>query len=435
MKRWLSLTITLVMLLSMLIACGTETPTAVPADSGATTDNPTAETGTTDNTEEPAETAAGSETVKIVSSLPRTGSSKGQTDTIVNAIRMRFEEADYQACNGAVTIEYEDLDDATAAKGSWDEAKEAENATQAANDDEVLVYIGPFNSGAAKISIPILNEAGLAMISPSNTNVGLTKPFNPGEPDVYYPSGKRNYARVIPADDFQGAAGANWAAELGVETVYVLDDNELYGKGLADVFVQQAEANGITVLDRDSIDPKASDYQSLMNKIKAENPDLIYFGGITQSNAGQLVKDMRAVGMSNDQVKFMGPDGIFEQAFIEAAGADNAEGTYITFGGVPPAQLTGKGAEWYTNYKAKFGSEPEAYAAYGYEAASVALDAINRSCDSLTRESVVDALFSTQNFEGVLGTWSFDERGDTSLTELSGQQVVNGEFQYVQNIK
>ena len=347
---------------------------------------------------------------------------------------MRLEADNSTICGGKVQVKYEDLDDATAAKGAWDEAKEAENANAAAANKDVLVYLGTFNSGAAKIAIPILNQAGLVMISPANTNVGLTKPFKPGEPDVYYPTGKRNYTRVIPADDFQGAAGANWAKELGVKSVYILDDTELYGKGLADVFEKTAAANGIEVKGRDGIDPKASDYKALMTKIKDTKPEMIYFGGITQSNAGQLVKDMRSL-MTADEVKFMGPDGIFEEAFIEAAGADNAEGTYITFGGVPPAKLQGKGGEWYAAYKAKFNAEPEAYAVYGYEAANVAFAALNKSCDNLTRENVLKNVFATKDFAGVLGTWSFDERGDTTLTELSGQIVKDGKFEFVGLIK
>ncbi|HYF65160.1 MAG TPA: branched-chain amino acid ABC transporter substrate-binding protein [Herpetosiphonaceae bacterium] len=431
MKRILSFALTLVMVMSILAACGTSTPTAVPtAAGGAATTAP----APGDPTTAPSTGGAMPASIKIVSSLPRTGSSKGQTDTIVNAIKMRLEEDNNTICDGKVQVKYEDLDDATAAKGAWDEAKEAENANAAAADKDVLVYIGTFNSGAAKISIPILNQAGVVMISPANTAVGLTKPFEPGEPDVYYPTGKRNYTRVIPADDFQGAAGANWAKELGIKTVYVLDDTELYGKGLADVFEKTATANGITVLGRDGIDPKASDYKALMTKIKDTNPELIYFGGITQSNAGQLVKDMRAV-MPADQVKFMGPDGIFEAAFIEAAGAENAEGAYITFGGVPPSKLEGKGAEWYNAYKAKFNSEPEAYAVYGYEAVNVALSALNKSCDNLTRENVLTNVFATKDFTGVLGTWSFDANGDTTLSELSGQQIKGGKFEYVGLIK
>jgi branched-chain amino acid transport system substrate-binding protein len=276
------------------------------------------------------------------------------------------------------------------------------------------------------------------MISPANTYPGLTKPGKgeAGEPDKYYPAKVRNYTRVVPADDLQGAVGANWAKALGAKKVYILDDQQLYGKGIADVFNATAKKNGLEVLGQEGIDGKAADYRAVMNKIKGLSPDLIYYGGITQNNAGQLVKDMRAVGMTADKVKFMGPDGIFETAFIDAAGKDAAEGVYVTFGGVPPAQLSGDGKTWYDNYKKKFNAEPEAYAAYGYEAAKVLIAAINKACATPTdRKAIRDAVFATKDYKGVLGTWSFDENGDTTLTDMSGSQVKAGKFEIVSTLK
>ncbi|HZT06881.1 MAG TPA: branched-chain amino acid ABC transporter substrate-binding protein [Chloroflexota bacterium] len=373
---------------------------------------------------QPSAAPSGGATVKIVSSLPRTGSSKGQTDTIVNGIKMALSEANNKA--GSFTIQYDDLDDATAAKGSWDAGKEADNANKAVSDPQVIAYIGTFNSGAAAISIPILCKAGLAMISPANTAVGLTKPGKgqPDEPDKYYPGCPRNYMRVVPADDLQGSAAANWAKSLGVKNAYVLDDQELYGHGLSTIFVDTARKIGLTIVGGpEGIDPKASDYRALAQKIRAANPDLVYFGGITQNNAGKLLQDLKA---AMPDVKFMGPDGIYEKAFIDAAGPA-AEGAYITFGGVPPSKLTGKGADWYKRYKDQYKAEPEAYAAYGYEAAKVVLDAIARA-GKADRAAVRDAMIHTKDFDGVLGKWSFDANGDTTLSTLSGRQVKNGAF-------
>jgi branched-chain amino acid transport system substrate-binding protein len=412
-----------------------EAPTAAPAAEAPTAapaaEAPTAAPAAEAPTAAPAAGGSGDKIV-IISSLPRTGSSKGQTDTVVNAIKQRLDEAKMQACGGQFSIEYRDLDDATAAKGQWDEATEASNANKAAADPDVMVYIGTFNSGAAKISIPILNAVDLVMISPANTYPGLTKPGKgePGEPDKYYPTGKRNYARVVPADDLQGAAAANWAKEMGVKSVFVLDDTQLYGKGIADVFDAKAKEIGLEVLGREGIDGKAADYRALAAKVVDLNPDLVYFGGITQQNAGQLWKDIRGEGYKG---KMMGPDGISESAFIEAAG-DAADGTYTTFGGVPPDKLEGKAGEWYKAYKAKYNSEPEPYAIYGYESANVALAAIDKVC-AKDRAKIRDAVFATKDFQGILGTWSFDANGDTSLTTMSGSQVKGGKFEFVQAIK
>lgn len=374
-------------------------------------------------------------TVKIVSSLPMTGSSLGQSQTIVNGIKQAIDEVNGKACEGKITIQFEQYDDATAAAGKWEPGQVTANANKAVADGNVVAMIGHFNSGAAKLSIPILNPANLVMVSPANTYPGLTKPGKgeTGEPDKYYPNKKRNYARVVPADDLQGSAGANWANALGVKKVFILDDQELYGKGLADIFEIKAKELGITVVGREGIDAKATDYKALMTKIKDLQPDLIYFGGITQNNGGQLVKDMRNVGMTAETVKFMGPDGIYEKAFIDAAGKD-AEGVYATFGGVPANQLKGTGETWYTNYKKKYNIEPEAYAAYGYESAKVVVDAINKVCKN-DRAAIRDAVLGTKDFNGVLGTWSFDTNGDTTLTTLSGNVVKDGKWEFVEVLK
>src|SRR5581483_108912 len=278
-----------VALLFSLAACSAQSGSG----SGSTASKP-ATSGSAPATAPAASSGGSSGTVKIVSSLPMTGSSLGQTQTIVNAIKMAVDEHNGKA--GNLTVVYEALDDATPAKGAWDEGKEAENANRAVNDPDVVAYIGTFNSGAAKVAIPILNRADLQMVSPANTYPGLTKPGKgeANEPNVYYPNGKRNYARVVPADDLQGAVGAKWAKDLGAKRVYVLDDTELYGHGLATVFHAEAKRRGLEVFPADkpdSIDPKASDYRSLALRIRQTNPDLVYFGGITQNNAGKLWQD------------------------------------------------------------------------------------------------------------------------------------------------
>lgn len=366
--------------------------------------------------------------IKIVSSLPRTGSAKQQSDTIVNGIQMALEEVGHRV--GDFEIVYEDLDDATAAAGQWTPDAETNNARKAAYDPNVMAYIGTYNSGAAKISIPILNYAGILMISPANTAVGLTKPGlgDPGEPYFYRPTGKKNYTRVVPTDDLQGSYAAEWARDMGVKSVYILDDNQVYGKGVAKMFRQRCKELGIRVLGHDSIDERSLEFRSKMTNIKALDPDLIYFGGTTQTRGGQICKDMVAAGL---RCKMMAPDGCMEEAFIAAAGPENAnDRVYVTFGGLPPAQLTGEGKEFVDRYKEKYGSVPEAYAVYGYEAAKVALAAI-RKAGKKDREAIVEAAFAIPEYTGALGSWSFDENGDTTARKLSGNIVRDGKFDFV----
>lgn len=446
MKQRMGLFLLVALLSGILAACGNTAPTgggtaatsapaaATTAPAGEATKAPEA----TKAAEAPAATTApapsggSGDVIRIVSSLPRQGASKGQTDAVVNAIKMRLEEDNNQACGGKFKIDFQDLDDATAAAGKWDAATETANANKAVSDADVMVYIGTFNSGAAKLSMPILNQANLVMVSPANTYTGLTKPGKgePGEPEKYYPSGKKNYTRVVTADDVQGAAAADWAKALGVTKVYILHDQEVYGKGVADVFQARSKEIGLEVLGYDGIDGKAQNYTSLMTKIASLSPDLVYFGGIVDNNGGQLVKDMRAAGMAPDKVKFMGPDGIQTDSMITAAGADTAEGMMATIAGLPTDKLGEKGKNFNANYEKKFGMKAESYGIYGYEAANVALAAINAACVK-DRAAIRDAVFAIKDFDGVLGKWSFDENGDTTLADIQGYEVKGGKWEVV----
>lgn len=364
--------------------------------------------------------------VKIVSDLPLQGSSRAQTESMVKAIKMKLEEVGYKA--GTVPIEYVSKDDSTAQAGKWDEARCTQNMTEAVSDAEVVVVIGPFNSGCAQVQIKIANQGGLAMVSPANTAVGLTKSGgDPGEPDKYYPTKVRNYVRIALADDLQGKAAALWSRELGKKKAFVLHDKETYGKGIADQFQSAAEKAGVSVVGFEGIDPQATNYRGLVPKIQQKHADLVYFGGITQNNAGQLVKDIKSAMPS---VVFMGPDGIYEDAYTEAGGK-SAEGTLATFGGLPPEKLTGAGAAFIKTYTAKNGA-PQAYTAYAYDAAGIAVEAFKRCADGdgVTRKCVVEQLFATKDYAGALGSFSITETGDTTLTVLSGLEVRGGAWKF-----
>ena len=367
--------------------------------------------------------------IKIVSSLPRTGSANAQTTSMVNGIKMAITEVG--GAIGGRKIVYEDWDDASPQRGNWDPAVEAQNADKAIADQSVVAYIGTYNSGAAKISMPKLNSAGIVMVSPANTAPNLTKAGfgESNEPAVYRPSGKVNYFRVVPTDDVQGAVAADYAKELGAKKVFVLNDREVYGKGVAGVFEKRAKEIGLEVVGTDGLDSKASNYKSLVTKIKQAGADLVYFVGTTQTNDGQLAKDLVSGGL---KAKLIVPDGCYEKAFIEAAGAKALEGrAFITFGGVDPKLLTGKGKDFYESYKKTYGGEPEGYAVYGYEAAKVVIAAMQRihaAGRAITREAVLAEVGATKDFAGALGTWSFDANGDTTNRTMSVNTVKDGDF-------
>ena len=403
-------------------------PVASPAAGGALTPENLGMAGIPHSTD----TSKG--TINLYSSWPMTGASEQIGGDSVAGVEFALEVFGNAA--GGFAINYQALDDGIAANnGAWDAARETENATRVVNDPDAMAYLATYNSGAAEASIPITNQAGLAMISPANTATRLTKdnPANPeGYPDVLYPTGKRNYMRVVPADDIQGSASANWAYNtLGVQSVYVLHDNQTYGLGVATVFQETFQGLGGEILGFEAYNPEAPDYQALMTKIANAGPAMVYLGAIVNLNASKLLQDMRAV-MPADEVAFMGPDGLINQAFVDAAG-DAAEGAYITFAGLPANALEGAGQAWYEQIRERIGHDPDAYAAYSFEIAVVTLQAIDQ-VQAKDRAQILDAMFGTSEFRGLTGTWSFTETGDTNATTVSVNIVQEAQITFQEEI-
>jgi branched-chain amino acid transport system substrate-binding protein len=275
----------------------------------------------------------------------------------------------------------------------------------------------------------------VAMVSPANTYPGLTEGgpgTESGEPDVYYPTGERNYARVVWNDQFQGAANALYAKELGLKKIFVLNDSETYGQGIANLFVQYAKRQGIQILGNQKWDKKASSYESIASRIKASGADAVFLGGIVCNNGGKLIKDLRAGLGAN--VTILGPDGWTPiSATIEGAGAA-ANSMYISQPGIPTDQLTGAGKEFVDAFKAETGKTTvDPYTAYAAQAAVVLLDAIDRAGTD-ERARVAEELFQTEVQNGILGDFQIDDNGDTTLGTVTFFQVKNGEATFVKTI-
>ncbi len=338
----------------------------------------------------------GGKTVVVSSDLPLQGAAKDASDSTNNAIKLYLEQIGNKA--GDYTIEFKTYDNSTAAKGSWDDATCAKNAQDHVAATAEVAVMGTFNSGCAKIEVPVLNQdpsGPMLMVSHANTNPGLTKTWDPGEPQKYYPTGTRNYARVITTDDYQGAAAAQYALDkLGVKKVYILNDNQTYGQGVGKAFEDKAKALGIEVIANEPWDAKQPNYTSLFNKIKAAGPDMVYLAGIYDNNGGQLVKDKVAVLGDNETVTLMGPDGF--TGYPELQKLPEGQGMYLSFAGLSTDQLRAQGggaAKLLDDYKAKYGADPaSSYALYGVAAMQVIIAAIEKSDGS--RKSINDAVFS-----------------------------------------
>jgi branched-chain amino acid transport system substrate-binding protein len=362
----------------------------------------------------------------IASDLPLEGSGRAQTIQMTKAIAYILKQHKWKA--GKYTLAYQSCDDATAQAGKWDSGKASANATAYANDSSTVGVIGTFNSGAAEIEVPILNRAPggpVAMISPANTYVGLTHSgpgTAAGEPGKYFPTGKRNYIRIVAADDFQGAADALLAKSLGVKKVFILNDKEAYGLGVATNFKNAAQKLGIKVVGFTAWDGKASSYEALAVKIKAAGAQGVFLGGLICENGGKLIKDIHS-GAPSAQI--MAPDGFTPvSADVQQAGAA-AEKMTVSVAGLPNEQLKGAGTKFVNGFKKATGQSPDPYAVYAAQAAEIMVQAIAKS--NGTRSSITANLFKTKIKNGILGTFTINANGDTSSNPVTVYRVKGGQ--------
>jgi branched-chain amino acid transport system substrate-binding protein len=381
-------------------------------------------------------------TLTIYSSLPLQGTSKEQSEAVIAGERLALKQVDSKV--GKYTIKYVSLDDSTAQNpGTADEAQTASNARKAVQDESTIFYLGEFNSGGTKVSLPILNKAGIPQISPSNTYVGLTtdKPGSePGEPDKYYPAQTRTYARVVPADDIQGAALVTTMVEDGCKSLHIFNDKTTYGAGLARNIELAAEDQGLTVEGNDGTDRNAPNYRSLAAKIQA---DCFVGSGVTGENYVQVFKDVAA---ACPDCKLYGPDGVAEAAFSDPAEggipADVGARTKVTVATLSPEEFEKQGiqeaATFFDGFKEAYNvDQPDPYAIYGYETMKLALDTLKAVGDKANdREAVRKQLLeNTKGRKSVLGTYDIDENGDTTLTDYGLYEIKGGQLEFVKAVK
>jgi branched-chain amino acid transport system substrate-binding protein len=378
-----------------------------------------------------------SKTLNIYSSLPLQGASRAQTEALNNGAKLALQQKGNKA--GNFNVKFTTLDDSTAQAGAWTPEATQANARKVAQDKDAAVYIGEFNSGASAVSIPILNEAGVPQISPANTAVGLTSNeagAAPGEPEKYYPAQTRTYARIVPKDTIQGAALATLMKQDGCTKVEMTNDKEVYGAGLAKNIELAAKAQGLNIIANDAIDKNAPNYRSLAQKAKSAGADCFVFSGITANGAVQQYKDFAAALPS---AKLYGPDGVAESGFVNpkqgGIPTDVGKKVKVTVATLDPGSYPPEGQQFFDEFTKKYGvKNPDPYAIYGYEAMNLALDAIQRS-QTGTKEDILKAIFATKDRQSVLGTYSIDQNGDTTLTDYGVYSVDNGNLKFDQTIK
>ena len=375
--------------------------------------------------------ASGGTPIKIGIEFPLSGGAASHGIPSDNGAKLAIQEANKAGVPGGFTFVADDLDDAV--QGTHDPAQGAQNTKTFISDSAVLAMIGPFNSNVAKAEIPLTNDAGLAQISPAATNPGLTKGPDAKKglthPDVIA------FFRVCTTDDKQGAAGATFAKELGKKKAFVVDDNETYGKGLADVFEEQFKAGGGTVLGHEHLNKGQGDFKALLTKIKSQGPDLVFYGGTSVTGGALLRKQMGDVGMSG--VTFFGGDGISDDNFLTTAGS-SANGSYYTLA-APELSKLPSAANFIKAYAANFKDPIGPYSANSYTAAKIEIAAIEAAIKANgnkvpDRAAVLKNVAATHGFASPIGTVGFDANGDTTAPILSLYKIENGKAVFVKQV-
>jgi branched-chain amino acid transport system substrate-binding protein len=375
----------------------------------------------------------GTRTVVIYSSFPLQGASRPQAVAMNNGAKLALSQAGGHA--GSFAVEFKPLDDSVAQTGNWDPGQTSADARKAISDNRAVAYLGEYNSGATAVSLPLTNEAGLAQITVSSS-VGLTQDgpgTAPGEPDKYYPGGTRTLVRVAATDNVQGQVLAQLPVQDGCRNAAVVDDQEVFGKGLSDVVVAAAKRSGLRIVTTQGIDKQAANYRSLAAGLAARGTACFIFTGCTANGAVQLFKD---VAHALPSARLYGSDCVLTEDFYDSGHGGLPEAVarrvHITAQVLPPEQYGPKGRKVFADYSKAYGvAHPDTYAIYGYEMMELALTALRNASETVTkdasiadtRRATVKALYGIRDFAGALGTYSVRPTGDITLANLAVYQI------------
>lgn len=346
--------------------------------------------------------------LKIASSSPLSAGAVSLGEAIKWGVQVALNERKADLNKAGYDIEFLPQDD----EGKPDVG--AQVAAQLVSDPLVIAVVGTLNSGVAKAELPKYKEANLVMVSPANTNEALTK------------SGYDNFNRLCFTDDYQGPAGARFAAQvLKAKSVWVVNDQTQYGLGLANNFKAEAEKQGIKVLGASDTKDNQSDFTAVVTAIAAAKPELIYYGGLAPAGSN-LIKQARD---KMPDVKFMGADGWDDPDLIKLAGTA-AENTWFT--SVDADLNTDAGKKFVEAYtKVSSNKPPVSYSAYAYDAAMVTINALvdfgtKNNSKAPTRAELTKLVRATKGYKGLSGDVSFDANGDNPSSKIFVFKVENG---------
>jgi branched-chain amino acid transport system substrate-binding protein len=375
----------------------------------------------------------------IYASVPLNGASRVSGSAVISGARLALSQIHGRI--GDYEIALKVLDDATAQRGGWDPGQTTINARAAVLDPTTIGYLGELNSGASAVSIPPLNRAGIPQVSPASTAVGLTSAGPsafPGEPQKYYPSGVRTFVRVVPNDIVQSIAQVRAQRGLGCHKTYVLDDGEVDGADAARSFDVAAQKAGLRVAAIQAFPRDAPNYKALAAGVAQTHPDCVLISADAESGAVGLTEQLAA---TMPEVKVFGSAGLAESTYTDPAQggipASIDSRVVLTAPNLADSQYPASARAFAAAYQRRYGAiEPDSI--FGYEAMSLLLSAIGRATDHGTkpavRSAVRSALFATQDRHSVLGTYSVDRDGDTTLRRYGVYGIVAGRLTFWQAV-
>lgn len=364
----------------------------------------------------------------VYSSLPLQGASAGVSQQIVNGEKLALYEAGGHV--GQFRVSYYSLDDANPQTGHWDPGITAADAKTAAQDTSTIAYLGDYNSGSTAISLPLINAAGILQVSPASPYVGLTSSLDAGqdEPERFYPTGRRSFGRLEPADSIQAAAQVKLMGALGVKRLYIIDDQDPFQVPLAQILAGDAPGAGIQVLGHDGIATTAgSEFTGEVHKVAHSGAQAVFFSGGTSPGVVSLWQQLHA---ADPHLLLLGPNTMLNAAFASQIGSAG-ESTYITTPILPASAYPASAQRLFADYRGRFHEAATPEALYGYEAMSVVLDAIRRAgARGNDKQAVIDQFFATHARDSVLGRYSIQPSGDTTLSRYGADRVANGQLDF-----
>jgi branched-chain amino acid transport system substrate-binding protein len=360
----------------------------------------------------------------IYSSLPFQGPSGAVSRQIVGGEKLALAEVGGHI--GQFKISYYSMDDSNPRTGQWDPGVTASDAKTAAQDTTTIAYLGDYNSAASAISLPLINAAGVLQVSPASPYVGLTSSQDAGqdEPERFYPTGRRSFGRLMPADPVQAGAQVQLMRGLAVKRLYVINNQDPFQVPLSQIVVEDARKAGIEVPGNDGIDTTTgSGFSGEVQKVRESGAQAVFFSGGTDPGVLRLWRELRA---AEPHLLLLGPSTMVNAAFAAQIGAAAAD-TYLTSPVLPVAMYPPAAQRLLQDYRRHFGEAAEPYALYGYETMSAVLQAIREAgAHGSERQAVIDRFFQLHDRDSVLGRYSIKPSGDSTLARYAVERVLAG---------